>query len=661
MDFFAQQDHARKQTRHLVLLMVLAVIAIVVLVNVIAAFSWRWLQNGFGAVSYSSYPNGFFLTNTLITAGLIVGGTLVELFNLREGGDAVARMAGGRLLSSATYDVKERRLQNVAAEMALASGIACPKLYVLDKEESINAFAAGYNPNEAVIAVTRGTLDRLNRDELQGVIAHEFSHVLNGDMRLNVRLIGVLFGLQMISGFGRHLIDGAVKSSGMRSADRNFFVRLFFVMLGIALYVTGYAGVIFGRMIKAAVSRQREFLADASAVQFTRNRDGLGGALRKIGGLSQEMGLGSRIHHPNAEQLSHLFIGSPLPRLLNGWFATHPPIAERLRRLYGRNMELLDAPVLQEAAAEPARLPDIPFQSGSFGAWSESGPNASPAQTGLPALPVTPDKPLPGAGMPLPVELANALHDPSAAGTVALALLVQRSKNADPQRLLETCVPNQAAFVMHIVNVLAAIPSAAHLSVLDLAMPVLKQLPPSERGALLKTVEDVINHDGQVSWHEFVLQTILVRRLGPLAGRAVPFKFATVAQIRKECTLLLSLLARLSFSGLPVPSELDMQKKFMQAATFLPRLELSSADLHAASAITLTGIRRALEQANCLMPLAKPALVKALCKISETEGMVPPACVDTLRAVCSAIDAPLPPTVPIFQIADSDRPHMEFA
>jgi Zn-dependent protease with chaperone function len=652
MDFFAQQDHARKQTRLLVLLMILAVIAIVALVNVIAALSWRWLQNGF---SHVSYPNGFFLTNTLVTAGLIIGGTLVELFNLREGGDAVARMAGGRLLSSATYDAKERQLQNVAAEMALASGIACPKIYVLDKEESINAFAAGYNPNEAVIAVTRGTLERLNRDELQGVIAHEFSHVLNGDMRLNVRLIGVLFGLHMISGFGQHLIDAAINSSGLRNGKQNFSLRVFLVIMGVALYITGYVGVVLGRIIKAAVSRQREFLADASAVQFTRNRDGIGGALRKIGGLSRETGLGSRIHHPNAEQLSHLFIGSPLPRLVNGWFATHPPISERLRRLYGRSVELLDAPVLQEAAAEPTRLPDIPFQAGSFGAWKEAGAHPPPVARDMP------DKPLLNAGMLLPPEIDSALHDPTAVAAVVLALLVQRSRNTGRQQLLEACLPEQAAVVMHMATLLADVPATAHLSVLDLAMPALRQLPPPQRSMLLKAVEDVINHDGQVSWHEFVLQTILVRRLGPQAGRAVPFRFATAAQIRKECTLLLSLVARVSFTGLPVPSELEVQRKFMQAAIHLPGFELSPADLHAASAITLTGIRRALEQANCLMPLAKPALVKALCKICETEGEFPPVCVDTLRAICSAIDAPLPPTIPVFSIVDSERPRMEFA
>jgi Zn-dependent protease with chaperone function len=636
MNFFAQQEQARKQTRLLVLLMIAAVIVIVVLVNFIAAFSWKWLHHG---VNEPSYPNGFFLTNTLVTAGLILGGTLVELFSLREGGDAVARMAGGRLVSSATHDAKERRLQNVAAEMALASGIACPKIYVLDREDAINAFAAGYNPNEAVIAVTRGTLDRLTRDELQGVVAHEFSHILNGDMRLNVRLIGVLFGLQMISGFGQHLLDSALRSSGFRSSNRNFSLRIFLVIMGIALYITGYAGVVLGRIIKAAVSRQREFLADASAVQFTRNRDGIGDALRKFGGLSRTTGLGSRIRHPNAEQLSHLFIGSPLPSLLDGWFATHPPIGERLRRLYGRSVALLDAPELRETVSESPRLPDIPFQAAGFAASSGSPLDA--AQASFPAPGIQSSE----QGIRLPPALDSALRDPSAAGFVVLALLLQRSGNTNPRQLLDACVPDGAAFIMHMADVLAAVPSTAHLSILDLAMPVLKGLEPSERSALLSTVARLIEHDGKVNWHEFVLQTILVRRLGPQAGRAVPFKFARAVQIRDECTLLLSLLARLSYSGMPFPPEQEVQTRFLRAAAHLPELTLSHADLHAASVMKLSAIRRALEQANKLMPLAKPALVKALSAVCESDGSLPALCADTLRAICSAIDAPLPPVV----------------
>ena len=219
MNFFKHQDDARRQTRKLVILFVLALIAIVIVVNLAMMLIWGVSPLG-GSNHQSTYPRGFFILNTVVTVGLILGGTLIETYNLRDGGDAVAKMAGGRLVAPGSRDPKERRLLNVVEEMALASGVACPKVYVLDREEAINAFAAGYNPNQAVVAVTQGTLNRLTRDELQGVIGHEFSHILNGDMRLNVRLIGVLFGLQMIAGFGQHLIDFGRHFSSARSRVR---------------------------------------------------------------------------------------------------------------------------------------------------------------------------------------------------------------------------------------------------------------------------------------------------------------------------------------------------------------------------------------------------------------------------------------------------------
>jgi hypothetical protein len=284
-------------------------------------------------------------------------------------------------------------------------------------------------------------------------------------------------------------------------------------------------------------------------------------------------------------------------------------------------------------------LPDIPFQAAGFAVSSEALPNT--AQASFPA----PEVQSSARDIRLPSALDSALRDPSAAGSVVLALLLQRSGNANPRQLLDACVPDRAAFVLRMADSLAAVPSAAQLSILDLAMPVLKGLARSERNSLLNTVARLIEHDGRVNWHEFVLQTILVRRLGPQAGRAVPFRFARAVQIRNECALLLSLLAMLSYSGMPSPPEQELQTRFLRAATHLPELELSHSDLHAASAMKLSAIRHALEQANGLMPLAKPDLIKALSAVCETDGSLPPACADTLRAICSAIDAPLPPSV----------------
>jgi Zn-dependent protease with chaperone function len=341
MNFFEHQAQAHKESKKLLFLFVLAVICIVIAVNGTLALVWTWfMHDSHGNIR--EYPYYFFQTNTALIILFIGGGTLIEMMRLRDGGDAVAQMAGGRLVQPNSRDKLERRLLNIVEEMSLASGIACPLVYVMDKEDAINAFAAGYQQNEAVVAVTRGTLTRLNRDELQGVIGHEFSHILNGDMRMNIKLIGVLFGIQMLSEFGRYLIDGAVKIGG-GSGEKSNSLKTFLFVSGFVFFVIGYIGVFFGRLIKSAVSRQREFLADASAVQFTRNLDGIGGALRKIAGLTIVNQCGSRIHNIHAEQFSHMFLGAAKSQLLSGFFATHPPIEKRLLKLYGRKIEILNA------------------------------------------------------------------------------------------------------------------------------------------------------------------------------------------------------------------------------------------------------------------------------------------------------------------------------
>jgi Zn-dependent protease with chaperone function len=639
MNFFEQQEHARRQTRTLIILFVLAVIAIVVAVNLVAALLWIWAQGGtLSGPNY--YPNGFFLANTLITVGLIVGGTLIETFNLREGGEAVAQMAGGRMVSPATQDLQERRFLNVVEEMAIASGIACPKVYVLDREDSINAFAAGYNPNEAVVAVTRGTLNRLTRDELQGVVGHEFSHILNGDMRLNIRLIGVLFGIQMIAGFGRHLLEFGARFAAPRSRnDKGPSLQLVMLALGVALFVIGYIGIFFGRLIKSAVSRQREFLADASAVQFTRNPDGIGNALRKIGGLSRRADSASRIHHPNAEHLSHLFLSAIKPSLLSGMFATHPPINERLRRIFGRSVELLEAPELEAQQPVAEALPDIPYVAAGFAGAESAMPGAAAAAPGIASH---------GADSAprLAPDLENALHDPQVACAVIYALLLERGAERDLQMaVLQAEVPQQARFAGYLADLIDHLPKSARLPLLDLATPALRELSPVDRASLLATVDKVISADNKITLAEFVLQTVLARRLDPHAGRATPVTFSGITSLKDECAMLLSLVAHVTASaGAPVRQETPAHA-FMRGASGLPELALTRENLLAISGIGFSNVKRALDCTNRLAPLAKPALIKALLAVASPDGKLPIAAADIVRAICAALDAPVPPAV----------------
>lgn len=632
MNFFEQQHQARRQSRTLIILFVLALIAIVVAVNAAMALIWIWTQGGYSP-DPNFYPRGFFATNTLVTLALITVGTLTETYNLRDGGDAVAKMAGGRLISPATQDLQERRLLNVVEEMALASGIACPRVYVMDKEDAINAFAAGFHQNEAVIAVTRGTISRLTREELQGVVAHEFSHILNGDMRLNIRLISVLFGIQMIAGFGQQLMDFGTRVWSMRGREeKGPSARFIMLVIGLALYVIGYIGIFFGRLIKSAVSRQREFLADASAVQFTRSADGIGGALRKIAGLSRTIKLGSRIHHPNAEQLSHLFLGAPKPSLIAGMFATHPPIAERLRRIYGRNIDVLDAPEMPSGPVPGEEmLPDIPYVVSGFATGVQDAPQASIAFGRSHEQQIR-----------LAPELESAMHEPAAACAVVCALVLGPGGACDAQKaILEKNLPQQASLALFLMEAIGRLPKSARLPLLDLAMPALKQLPEASRATLLATVDKLIAADSRITLAEFVVQTVLTQRLNTHAGRAIPVKFDRPTAIRGDCVVLLSLVAHVAA---PAIDEAP-QTVFLRGASHCPELGLSPADLIDATAISFVRVKAALDNANRLAPLAKPSLIKSLLAAAGETAPMPVATADLLRAICAAIEAPIPPAV----------------
>ncbi len=662
MDFFEQQDQAHRQSRKLLILFALAVIAILIAVNVSLALIWKW---GFAmrTPGHSGYPTGFFFINTAVTLLFIVGGTIFETFRLRDGGDAVAQMAGGRLVMPDSTDAKERRLLNIVEEMALASGIACPRVYILDREDAINAFAAGYHQNEAVVAVTQGSLTRLTRDELQGVIGHEFSHILNGDMRMNIKLIGVLFGIQMIAGFGQEMMYWASRFGSSRDRDeKGPPIQLVIVVFGAALFVIGYVGIFFGRLIKSAVSRQREFLADASAVQFTRNPETIGGALRKIGGLTMVNQCGSRINNPRAEQMSHMFLGAAKVNLMDGMFATHPPLKERLQRVYGHNVEFLDASEI----VDPADLAAMPEGVYGFGARNveaaqraraakqssemnaEFGQHASPMTNTTPfSMPFISAATAAPQSTPVhgidPVILAAA-RDSATADALVFALLSDRSEPqayAIQQSLVARLGAEKAALTENLLNHLEGMQTSPRLPILDLAMPALKQLSSENKAQLLSVASKLIAADQKMSQSEFVLQTVLERRLGPQAGRMVKVKFNAVTALKSEVQLLLSLVAR---------SHTDDEQAgiaFQRAAATLPELAFQSRDLLGPSSLDFFVVRQALEKLNQLAPLAKPFLIKAVLAAATRpqQERMDAEMLDLVRGICAAVDAPVPDVV----------------
>ncbi len=661
MNFFEHQAQAHRESKKLLFLFVLALIAIVFAVNGTLAVLWLWMKGHQGA-GLAVFPRGFFAINTALTLLFILGGTLFEMARLQEGGDAVARMAGGRLVKPDSRDLLERRLLNIVEEMALASGIACPRVYLMDEEDAINAFAAGYHQNEAVVAVTRGCLSRLNRDELQGVIGHEFSHILNGDMRLNIKLIGVLFGIQMLAGFGQHMMEWGARFGGRSRDEKGPSIQLLLFVFGAALFVIGYIGIFFGRLIKSAVSRQREFLADASAVQFTRNPDGIGGALRKIGGLGRKQPCGSRINHPNAEQLSHLFLGAARPNLLSGLFATHPPLEQRLQRVYGRHVDFLDASELVESSesgdesmlhfTSAARAQEIndgtptKIRQSTLGFHPEYGYQAADAAS-------TPDSPIPSqlpansnaksnsnASVSIPIELVQAARDPQAACALVFALLLDRRDlhHFDNQRtILRQAVAHQAALVSLLHEAIESMSNSLRFPILDLAMPALKLLSPEQRQQFLGIVARLIAADQRVTQAEFVLQTVLQRRLSPYAGRDVGVKYTQLAQLKEEVALLISLMAVTEFE----PDKAE--SAFVQAVSSMPEMGLSGVKFVPRKQVDFFDVKQALDKCQQLAPLTKPFLIRLMLKVSDASLSVDGA--DLLRSVCAALDAPVPEVV----------------
>ena len=665
MDFFEHQEVARRSTRRLVVLFAIAVLCVVVAVNLVgAALYFAFVLPAGGAWATAALPNGFFLTNTIVVVGLIAGGTAIEMSALSSGGDAVAKMVNARPVDPKTVDLLDRRILNVVEEMAIASGVPVPRVYVMDEESSINAFAAGHSINDAVVAVTRGTLTRLNRDELQGVIAHEFSHVLNGDMRLNMRLIGILFGLTVVAMAGRFLLEIAGRSRGGGRSGGGVLAALF--LAGVTLWVLGYIGVFFGRLIKAAVSRQREFLADASAVQFTRNPDGIGGALRKISGLTASEGLGTRIDHPQAEALSHLFLGAARPAFASGLYATHPSLAERVRRIYGRAMEPLPAPEdrlalslgglspAEERSRSPIRFVPTPgaapsTQTGGMAAFPQAmSPVAGLVAAGGAAVariteavgkvnsPRSVDFALDDAQRATLAALREAAVDAARSQLLVLALLLDSNSElrAQQRKVVAEAYGAEALPVIDDDQArIQQLPPGARQPLVDVAMPALRKLPADVRQRLLRVAHTLIVADGRLSVREFLLYTILRRRLGPDAGRAVPVRYQSVDELPQQAGLVLSLTA-----AVRMPERAE--HAFNAGALLLPGVDVP---FTAADALRLDEVSAALDQLNQLAPLAKPRLIKAATAVAFADNATNWRAASTLRMFCAALDAPLPP------------------
>jgi Zn-dependent protease with chaperone function len=687
VDFYSRQAAARGQTRWLVFAFIVALLAVALALDFVlfTFLAGRSHYYGLSALEYARANPGQLALSTLLVMGVLGVASLYKSMELRGGGGVVARSLGGVPVSSDTADLKRRRLLNIVEEMAIASGVPMPEVYVLEQEPGINAFAAGHTPANAAVTVTQGALDRLSRDELQGVIGHEFSHVLNGDMRLNVQLMGWVFGLFVIGLIGRMILQ--VSPNNRRNSNG-------LVALGFAVVVLGYIGLMAGRILQAAVSRQRERLADASGVQFTRNPQGLKGALVKIAALPE----GSTLIAADAEQAAHMFFAEGLSRV----FATHPPILERIRELDPQ----FDPRELEAAAAQPDQAPTAAEVGGQGGAAAGAGlgavatAGALGASGGLGAVPgaaaavggfggrsggglggvgqiaragsgaassgassqgaATSNSPsshfATQVGQPdmahivhaqavrlaLPPAIRELTESPGGAQALVIALLVSNDPAVRDQQLAMLAKSANAAslaVIQRVIPLTQALDPMLRLPALQRAFPALRRSTVPQRKALAQLASELIHADARIDVFEFCLAKLLETLLNDELDATTPHGTVTLEAAANEIALLFAVFAQIGTQDERVARE----SYEVGLATVLPMRRPPYAPI-ADWARQLSAALPRLEQ---LHPFAKKALIEGLVKTVANDEVLMEEEAELLRTVCALLHCPLPPLLPV--------------
>jgi Zn-dependent protease with chaperone function len=603
MDFFTRQDQARRKTWLLILYFVVAIAATVLVVNVVVDTALRLLfvYSDITSPGSSQYTRGWLASDTwlyvsLMTIGVIVSGSLYKLLRLSDGGVAVALMVGAIPVVASSKNPADKTFTNVVEEMAIASGMPVPQLFVLENETSINAFVAGFRPTEAVMVVTRGALEQLDRDELQGVVGHEFSHILNGDMRINLRLLAILAGILLIGKIGEVMMRGAKEGEG-RGA-------LFILLLGLALYLVGYTGLFFGRVIKAAISRQREFLADAASVQFTRNPRGLTGALFKIQGSDS----GTILQNAYAEDLSHMCIAESMN--VNSWLATHPPLAVRIQAIDPSYLGTQRAKKIIARRKTESSLETI--VDGQIQALSDSVGNISGQQMALASE----------IHHAMPSALIQSVHAIEGATGVVYALLDAQNLPADIQ-----------SRVNKLREITGRLDRRMRLPLIDMTLPQLKRMTTVQRLEFLNTLGTIIRSDKRYTLNEFVILTIIKQHLSANAGRADVVKYHSFKYLMEDVRILLSMMVLCS--GQSAERKSTAWKRAINTFT---SADVSMIEVSAKPA----QISQALEKIRQTPMLLRKSFIDVCADLVMDDGIIMPAEAELLRAICESIDCPMP-------------------
>lgn len=629
-DFFERQSVARRNTKWLVVMFVLAVIGIVGTTFVATALAVGRAGNG-------DVQLGLPVVASVGALLIIAGGSTFKIAQMSGGGSVVAERLNGRRIYPNSTDSVERRILNVVEEMALASGIPVPPVYLLHEEKGINAFAAGFSPSDAVIGVTRGCAEQLTRDQLQGVIAHEFSHILNGDMRLNLRLIGVLGGILVMGLVGRELLRIASFSGGRSRKDNNVAVLL---VIGLVFMVLGFVGLFFGSLIKAAVSRQREYLADASAVQFTRNAEGIAGALKRIGSAV----FGSQVVNPRAAEASHMYFAEGLTSI----FATHPPLPERIRRI-DPQWDGKFPPALPRDAVVGIGADEAAGLVGDIDLGRRSVPveivERAAEQVGNPGEIHRKYVQELLAVMPQPV--VAAAHDPYGARAAIFATLLDRNQDirmAQLRALDQLAERHVFEFTRQLIPSVDQLDVRARLPLVDMALPALRSMSMSQYQEFVRCFTSLVEADQRLGLFEWTLHHVLIRHLKPQFEPIRPrmTKYYGLEQLGSPCSVLLSALARASQS--------DDQKAFDAGVRQLPEVPL---ELLPPEACGLQQLNTALAELAEAAPKQRQRLVDACAACICADAAVRVGEAELLRAVCDLLDCPMPPLLPGQEVSPS--------
>ena len=657
MDFFERQDRARRRTKLLVFYFISAVVVLTTMVYFAAVLLFAGVHSQHhgryepvadrDSTTVALWNPEVLLWSVVGVLGVVGLGSAYKISELSAGGSAVAELMGGRQVNPNTTEANERKLINVVEEMSIASGVPMPKVYVLEEEAGINAFAAGHSTSDAAVAVSRGCMDLLTRDELQGVIGHEFSHILNGDMKLNLQLMGIIFGLLCLATTGRILLY----VRGGNSRERNNVLPL----LGIVLMVLGAAGAFFGRLIQAAISRQREFLADASSVQFTRNPAGLSGALQKIGGYS----LGSKLESEHAPDMCHMFFSNGLSNSLFEPMATHPPLPDRIRAIdptWDGEFKSLEEWNDQTPARPPRRTPPpLPTVLGTILAGTVTG--GEPTAQSPPVI--QSGSVMPNLGTPnpqhleyaeklrnsLPATVQKAAREPLGAAALVYALLLSPEESLRHQQLngLADQIDVEAYDALEsLYPDVAQIAGTARLPIVNLALGGLRGLLAEQYVEFAKAMDWLTKSDGQIDLFEFVLQKIILRHLSPQFGygRKTKVQFYNLQPLLPDCAVVLSALARVSSRV-----EAEIQRAFDCGRAGLPASAGPALKLVPPEGCGISEIDAALNRLAVAAPGIKKDLLAACVQVVGADGVILEEEAELLRAIADTLDCPMPPFV----------------